>query len=86
MVDLEGFDILPWCPNSLDMNIIENLWDHLDRMVRTRDPLPKNREELWLALKEEWESIDQEVIAKLYSSMPKRVRDLLKAKGGATDY
>jgi transposase len=24
-LDLEGIDVLPWCPNSPDMNIIENL-------------------------------------------------------------
>ena len=84
--DLEGIDLLPWCPNSPDMNIIENVWAHLDRMVRARDPLPKNCEELWVALKEEWEKIDQAFIDKLYDSMPTRVRELLKAKGGNTRY
>jgi hypothetical protein len=29
--DLEGIDLLPWCPNSPDMNIIENTWAHLMR-------------------------------------------------------
>jgi transposase len=85
-LELEGFDVLPWCPNSPDMNIIENLWDHLDRMVRARNPLPKNKEELWLALKEEWDNIDQQFIDRLYDSLPNRVRDLLKANGGETRY
>jgi hypothetical protein len=84
--DLEGIDLLPWCPNSPNMNIIENLWAHLDHMVRARDPLPKNCDELWVALKEEWEKIDQDFINKLYDSMPTRVRELLKAKGGNTCY
>ena len=81
-----GFDVLGWCPNSPDMNIIENLWDHLDRMVRARDPLPRNLDELWEALKEEWENIDQGYIDSLYASMPNRVRQLLKANGGETRY
>ncbi|KAF7372621.1 putative homeodomain protein [Mycena venus] len=85
-LDLEGIDVLPWCPNSSDMNILENLWDHLDRMVRARDPLPKNQEELWLALKKEWENIDQGFIDRLYDSLPNRVRELLKAKSRATRY
>ncbi|KAK6977814.1 hypothetical protein R3P38DRAFT_3471833 [Favolaschia claudopus] len=32
-LNLEGFDVLPWCPYSLDMSIIENLWDHLELMA-----------------------------------------------------
>jgi hypothetical protein len=55
-------------------------------MVRARDPLPKNQDELWLAPKEEWENIDQEFIDTLYDSLPNRVRELLKEKGGATHY
>jgi hypothetical protein len=51
--DLEEIDLLTWCPNSSDMNIIQNQWSHLDRMVCMRDPLPKNPDSLWLALKEE---------------------------------
>ena len=37
---------LPWPAQSLNMNPIENLWDELERQVRTRKLLPKNREEL----------------------------------------
>ncbi len=29
-------DLLPWAPSSPDMNIIEHVWDHLDRLVRAR--------------------------------------------------
>lgn len=49
--------VLLWPPNSPDMNIIEHVWDHLDRMVRARDPLPRNKQQLWAALQEEWEAI-----------------------------
>jgi len=84
--DLEGIDLLPWCPNSPDLNIIENLWDHLDRMVRARNPLPKNLDELWLALQEEWLNIDQDFIDRLYESIPNRVCAVLKAWGGETRY
>ena len=84
--DLEGFDLLPWCPQSPDMSIIENLWDHLDRMVHARKVLPTNLDELWAALQEEWAKIDQKFIDKLYDSMPNRVRELLKNKGQATHY
>lgn len=85
-LDLEGIDVLPWSPNSPDMSPIENLWDYLDRMVRARNPLPRNVDELWAALREEWDNIPQGYIDKLYNSLPNRVRDVLKGKGQSTRY
>ena len=85
-LDVEGIDFLPWSPNSPNMSPIENLWDYLDRLVCARNQWLKNLNELWLALKEEWESIPQSFVNKLYSSMPLRVCDLLKANGRHTRY
>lgn len=79
-------DKLDWPPSSPDMNLIEHVWDYLDRMVRSRNPLPRNREELWLALLEEWKKIDINYIQKLYDSMPTRVADLKAADGYYTKY
>jgi transposase len=47
-------ETLPWPAQSPDLNPIENLWDELERQVRARKSLPKNREELWSTLQEEW--------------------------------
>jgi len=79
-------DTLSWPPNSLDMSIIEHVWDYLDRRICTRLPLPRNRTELWEALVEEWGNIEEEYITRLYESMPVRVQALLDAKGGHTKY
>jgi transposase len=81
-----NLQVLPWPANSPDMNIIENLWEYLDRKVRARSVLPCNSEDLWLALKEEWEQIGQDVIDKLYDSLPARVEELIVARGGNTKY
>src|ERR1700678_1794616 len=45
--------VLPWAPSSPDMNIIEHVWDQLDHLIRARDPLPRNKDEMWATLQEE---------------------------------
>jgi len=79
-------DLLDWPPNSPDLSIIENLWDHLDRRIRARNPLPHSAEELWIALQEEWFAIDKGFIDRLYESLPDRVHAVYNAHGGNTKY
>ncbi|EPQ56870.1 hypothetical protein GLOTRDRAFT_127261 [Gloeophyllum trabeum ATCC 11539] len=67
------------------MNIIEHLWDHFKRKVRARDPAPKNLDELWAAIVEEWYRIDVATVRRLYSSLPRRALALKKAKGANTN-
>jgi transposase len=78
--------VLPWPPNSPDMNPIEHVWDYLDKQIRLRRPLPQNPNALWTALKEEWYNIPSSYIASLYDSMPNRIEALRKARGGHTTY
>jgi hypothetical protein len=68
------------------MNPLEHAWDMIDRKLRARHPKPSNLNELWTALKEEWENLDAGYIRTLYESMPCRVETLLEAKGGHTRY
>jgi len=77
---------LSWPAQSPDLNPIENLWAHLEKKVRERKNLPKNRNELFAALNEEWIKIDSEVLANLVDSMPRRVKEVIKAKGNPTRY
>jgi hypothetical protein len=79
-------DLLPWPPSSPDINIIENLWDHLDRRVRARNPLPRSESDLWIALQEEWYQIEPSFIENLYASLPQRVDEVYHANGGNTRY
>jgi hypothetical protein len=77
---------LPWAPQSPDMNIIEHVWHQLDLRVRARNPLPRNKDELWVALQEEWAAFPLESLKTLYESMPRRVAALKAARGGHTKY
>lgn len=79
-------ELLPWPASSPDMNIIEHAWEVLERQVRSRSPLPRNLEELWVALVEEWERLDMVVVRGLYDSMPRRLAALKAAKGSYTKY
>ncbi|KAF7969487.1 hypothetical protein HWV62_27229 [Athelia sp. TMB] len=81
-----GIKTHPWAPQSADLNIIEHGWEQLDRQIRRRNPLPKNKDELWQALKEEWENIDLERVRELYQSCPRRVQALADANGAYTKY
>ena len=79
-------DVHDWPASSPDMNIIEHVWEYLDRRVCTRSPLPRNHNDMWTVLQEEWAQIEMEYIEKLFQSMPERVATLVKAKGGYTRY
>jgi len=77
---------LPWPPSSPDMNIIEHVWDYVDHQVRHRKVFPRNLDELWTALQEEWANVDLQYIRRLYKSIPRRVAALHRVKGGYTKY
>lgn len=71
-------------PQSSDLNPIEHLWDELGRHVKKC--YVRNEEQLKQALLEEWNKIELVTTAKLVASMQKRMREVLKAKGGPTNH
>ena len=71
------------------MNIIEHVWDQIDHLVQSCDPLPHNHDKLWEALQEEWENFPKDALNKLYESMPHCIVALVAAQGaqgGNTKY
>lgn len=77
---------LPWPAQSPDLNPIENLWDELDRQVRKHRPLPKNQDDLWNILQEEWLKLDENIYKNLIDSMPHRIAAVITNKGNPTKY
>ena len=47
---------------------------------------PATCDDLWSYTKQEWESIDNGTIAKLYESMPKCIKAVFKSKGQSIKY
>lgn len=85
-LETEGVTILDWPACSPDLNPIENLWDQLKRRIRARRDNPGNIAQLIQAALGEWENIPQENVDNLIRSIPARIEDCIRARGGNTDY
>jgi transposase len=83
-LDNSGLNILNWPSQSPDLNPIEHLWVELKKRVKNRSTQPKNMDELWDAVQDEWEKIPPDFCQKLISTMPQRVADVIKVSGGHT--
>jgi transposase len=79
-------DVLPHPAQSPDLNPMEHVWHILKSKVNERKNVPKNVDELWEILQEEWAKIDIEMVNKIINTMPDRAEAVHRAKGGHTRY
>ena len=70
---------------SPDLNPIEQLWAMLKRRVRA-EPAPATVDQLWERLEKAWWAIDPATCRRLVESMPRRVAEVIKARGGNLRY
>ncbi len=78
--------LLKWPPQSPDLNPIEHLWDVVEREICIMDVQPTNLQQLRDAIMSIWTKISEECFQHLVESMPQRIKAVLKAKGGPTQY
>ncbi len=78
--------LLIWPPQSTDLNPIEHLWEVEEREIRIMDVQPTNLQQLRDAIMSIWTKISEECFQHLVESMPRRIKAVLKAKGGPTRY
>ncbi|GFT34175.1 transposable element Tc1 transposase [Trichonephila clavipes] len=71
-------------PQSPNLNVIENLWSHLERAVQKHQITSK--EQLKSVLQEEWLNIAPDTPRHLVESIPRRLEAVISAKGYATKY
>jgi transposase len=75
--------VLEWPPQSPDLNPIENLWAIMKRRISTD---VKNEAELLNEVKNVWSKIEPELLYNLYRSMPARIEEVIRKKGGNTSF
>ncbi|GBN37511.1 Transposable element Tcb2 transposase [Araneus ventricosus] len=62
-----------WPPKSSDMNIIEHIWDALQRAVQKRSHHPLTPTDLWTALQDSWCQLPPALLQTSVDCMPRRV-------------
>ena len=80
------FDVLPWPSQSPDLNPIEQIWNKLKNALRDRVDKPTSLDQLFAFVQEEWHKLPKDFLCKLVNSLPRRVKAVIKNKGGATKY
>ena len=85
-VEEQEFRTMVWPAKSPDLNLTEHLWSCLKRRLAEHEKSPNGIHELWERVPVEWERIPVEECQELIESMPRRVQEVLKAKGGYTKY
>ncbi len=78
------FTLLKCPPQSPDLNPIEHIWDVVEREICIMDVQPTNLQQLRDAIMSIWTKISEECFQHLAESMPRRIKTVLKAKGGPT--
>ena len=79
-------ELLPWPPQSPDMNPIENLWAIIKRRRQKKYGLPKTKAELIEQIFDIWDNIDPKLAETLANSANKRINMVLKLKGKVSKY
>jgi hypothetical protein len=75
---------IDWPSQSPDLNPIENLWSILDGVLTDRRP--QNENELFETLQNAWNELNITILRNLVDSMPRRIAEVIAARGYATDY
>ena len=68
------------------MNAIKNAWDMLKVAIAQRPNPPDTLQDLTEVAIEEWDLLPQVQLDGLIQSMPRRVEELIRVRGGHTHY
>ena len=79
-----GVRLLTWPAQSPDINTIENMWSWLKSELDKR--VINNTDQLFQVANEIWLSAPKENLAAVLASMPHRLEEIIRNRGGHTHY
>lgn len=84
----KGIVVFYFPPKSNDLNIIENVWAELQKILnrKLRNRTISTKDQLLHLIEESWKEIPSDYIRKCIMSMPKRLEEVIKMKGKQTRY
>ena len=77
---------ITWPAQSPDINIIENIWLKIKRLLQNTARNITTRDELFNAILHIWQNIAPEYVRNLYLSIPRRIQAVVRSKGQLTKY
>ena len=80
----KGLKKLSWPAQSPDLNPIENLWFQIKSELKISEERLGSMKDLGEVIEDVWNYISIEKVNKLIDSMPRRIKEVIKAKGGPT--
>ncbi|KAG0803100.1 hypothetical protein G6F20_013826 [Rhizopus arrhizus] len=84
--NFDSKSIYSWPAQSPDLNPIEHVWHHLKLRLSAHETRAKGVHELWDRIEEQWARFTKDDCRKYIDSMPDRIKAVIQAKGGYTDY
>jgi len=82
----QSAQLLGFSRTTTDLNPIEHLWYVVERELRAVDVHHTNLQQLQDAILSMWANISKECFQHLVESIPCRIKAVLKAKWGQTQY
>ena len=81
-----GMRTLDWPAQSPDLSPIEVLWNVLKERLKVRNPRPRTRPSIIIAIKEIWLELEDHIREKLCMGFRDRMRECIKNKGHLTRF
>ncbi|KAG1506675.1 hypothetical protein G6F52_011827 [Rhizopus delemar] len=84
--NFESKSVYSWSAQGPDLSPIEYIRYHLKLKLSTYETKAKGVHELWDRIEEQWATFTKDDCRKYIDSMPDRIKAVIQAKGGYTDY
>lgn len=83
-----GIHVLDFSPKSNDLNVIENVWAELQKILnrKLRTITISTKAELLRLIEESWKEIPVSFIRNCILSMDRRIKEVIKVRGKQTKY